>query len=294
MKTPQQTAIIAARLISQELEIPIPSSLLEKITGIKPATQSRILRSHELHTLHNVEDKGPDPRGRPLAFTKQETSAVADYIKDSEVSAKDKGKSWQEVVVAARIDLPNTTHFKPTRKEPICEQSLIRIFRREEGLGNFVMEEEAALAPSQRKARVDWVERQIILRPKGPKGEEEINWRNVVFSDEYHLSLGPERTMRVKRPIERVWKRKPWNIQKKKVNSKTARDMEKKEDHFRQLHVFVAIGYNYKKLIPYNTGNKNRKMSTKYYTEQVLPALKDDLLRYSLILYQDGDGSHTS
>ena len=60
------------------------------------------------------------------------------------------------------------------------------------------------------------------------------------------------------------------------VNSKIARDMEKKEDHFRQLHVFVAIGYNYKKLVAYDTGNKNGKMSAKCYTEQVLPALKDD------------------
>ena len=143
---------------------------------------------------------------------KQDTSAVADYINDPNVSAEDKGKLWQEVAVAAGVDLPNTTHFKPTREAPICEQSLIRIFRKEEGLGNFVMEEESALSPSQRKARVDWVETQIGFKPKGPKGEEGINWRNIVFSDEYYLSLEPERTMRVKRSIGKVWKRKPWNI----------------------------------------------------------------------------------
>jgi len=141
---------------------------------------------------------------------------------------------------------------------------------------------------------MDWVETQIGFRPKGPRGVEGINWRNIVFSDEFHLSLGPERTRRVKRSIGKVWKRKPWNVQKKKVNPKTARDMEKKEDHFKQLHIFIAIGYNYKKLVPYNAGNSNGKMSSKCYTEQILPALKDDLLREGLILCQDGDGSHTT
>ena len=52
-KAPQRVAIIAVRAIAQELEIPIPFSLLEQITRVKPSNQTRILRSNSLRTLHN-------------------------------------------------------------------------------------------------------------------------------------------------------------------------------------------------------------------------------------------------
>ena len=75
------------------------------------------------------------------------------------------------------------------------------------------------------------------------------------------------------------------NIQKKTITTKTIWDKEKKEDHFKQLYIFIAISYNYKKVVPYTSSNSNGKISSKVYIEQVLPTLKEDLQRLDLTLY---------
>jgi hypothetical protein len=42
--------------------------------------------------LYNIADSGPDPRGKKPAFTKTETSAIADYLDYPTTSLDDKGK----------------------------------------------------------------------------------------------------------------------------------------------------------------------------------------------------------
>jgi hypothetical protein len=46
-------------------------------------------------------------------------------------------------------------------------------------------------------------------------------------------------------------------------------------------------------MVPYKVPNKVRKMSSKVYTEVILPAIKDDLLSQGLTLIQDADSAHT-
>jgi hypothetical protein len=60
------------------------------------------------------------------------------------------------------------------------------------------------------------------------------------------------------------------------------------------LNIGVAIGYNFRKLIPYEVPNAVGKMTTKVYTEVVLLLLKVELWKDNLTLCHDADSVHTS
>ena len=53
----------------------------------------------------------------------------------------------------------------------------------------------------------------------------------------------------------------------KKTTSKDIKAKARKEEHVPLLNVFVVIGYNYKRMIPYEIpSNSVGKMTTKFYT----------------------------
>ena len=57
------------------------------------------------------------------------------------------------------------------------------------------------------------------------------------------------------------------------------------EEHLPLLNVFIIINHNYKKMILYEVpGNSVRKITTKVYTEKILPAIKNNFLDQGLIL----------
>jgi hypothetical protein len=56
------------------------------------------------------------------------------------------------------------------------------------------------------------------------------------------------------------------------------------EEHLPLLNIFVVIGFNYQRIIPYQVPNLVVKMTTKVYTEVILPSIKDDLLQQGLTL----------
>ena len=63
-KTPSRCGVFYAKAFSQELGILIPQSIVRKVTGMAPRSQTRILASKQVRTIHNQPDSGPDPRGR--------------------------------------------------------------------------------------------------------------------------------------------------------------------------------------------------------------------------------------
>ena len=89
--TPQRSAVLAAKAFAQELGIPIPQSLVQKVTGVQPRAQTRILASKQVRTLHHQPDSGPDPRGKKRALTRSETAAIALYADDASVPLDDRG-----------------------------------------------------------------------------------------------------------------------------------------------------------------------------------------------------------
>ncbi len=143
--TPRRASVFYARLYSQALNIPIPSTIVEAVTNIPPRTQRNIISTGHVRTCHNVADSGPNPRGRKGAFNKSETSQVKDYLVDSTTSLDDKGAPWQDVVEDAGVALPQTYHFKPPGPRDMNSKGIQRVLKQEEGIINAVCEEEKEL-----------------------------------------------------------------------------------------------------------------------------------------------------
>jgi hypothetical protein len=154
-KTPQRAAVIAAKAFAQELGIPIPQSLVRKVTGVAERIQTRILASKQVRTRHNWPDSGPDPRGKKRAITRSETAAIASYLDDDDVPLDDKGKSWLDLAEAAGVVLPQTYHFKPRGYRTIEPEAIQIACRDDEEILNAVCEEEKLLTNTQADGRLD-------------------------------------------------------------------------------------------------------------------------------------------
>jgi hypothetical protein len=123
-KTPQRAAVIAAKAFAQELGIPIPKSLVRKVTGVAERVQTRILASKEVRTRHNIVDSGPDPRRRKRCLLWSETAAIADYLDDESVPLDNRGGPWRDITEASGVQLSPTLHFKPSGYRIIGSQSI--------------------------------------------------------------------------------------------------------------------------------------------------------------------------
>jgi hypothetical protein len=119
VKNPQRSGVIFAKLYSQELGIPIPQSLVRKVTGVTERNQSRILAFKEPRTFHNRFDLSPDPRGRKNALIRSETSAITDYLNDSTTSLNNRGAPWLNIAEQSGVYLLKIPHFKSFRLRTI-------------------------------------------------------------------------------------------------------------------------------------------------------------------------------
>lgn len=161
-KTPQRCGVLYAKAFSQELGIPIPKSLVRKVTGVAERVQTRILASKQVRTRHNLPDSGPDPRGRKRGLTRTETAAISDYLDDSTTSLDDKGKPWLDIAEDAGIKLPQTTHFQPPGLRTIDPKPIQQACKVDEGLINAVCEEEKELTRDQADRQLDWINKQLL------------------------------------------------------------------------------------------------------------------------------------
>jgi hypothetical protein len=101
-------------------------------------------------------------------------------------------------------------------------------------------------------------------------------------------------TKRIKRRSGALHWYKPENVHRKKVMSKDTKAKSREEKHLKLVNAFVIIGFDYCKIIPYEVPNKVGKMTTKVYTEVILPAVLGDLKERGLTLCQDADSAHDS
>ena len=91
-KTPSRCSVFYAKAFSPELGILIPQSIVRKVTGVAPRSQTRILASNQARTIHNQPDSGSDPRGRKRVLMRTETAVISDYLNDSTTTLDNKGK----------------------------------------------------------------------------------------------------------------------------------------------------------------------------------------------------------
>ncbi|TVY91436.1 hypothetical protein LAWI1_G002132 [Lachnellula willkommii] len=84
---------------------------------------------------------------------------------------------------------------------------------------------------------------------------------------------------------------KPKNIHRKQITAKDTKAKAREEEPLKQLHVFMVISFNYKKMIPYDCGNTNGKIKTEVYL-QILRQLLPDM--DGITLCQDKDSAYNS
>ncbi len=159
-KTPSRAGVFWAKAFSQELGIPIPQSLVQKLTKVPPRVQTRILASGQVRTIHNQPDSGPDPRGRKPALAKSDIVAIGNYLDDSGISLDEKGLPWLDIAENAGVELPKTTHFKPPGLRTVEGEAVQRACK-EEGIINAIAEEEKLLTENQADNRTNWVDEQL-------------------------------------------------------------------------------------------------------------------------------------
>jgi len=144
------------------------------------------------------------------------------------------------------------------------------------------------LTRDQADNRLDWID---IELPKRPKSK---HWKDIAYCNKFHFGIGPQTTKRIKRKRGPEYRYKPTNVHRKKVTAKDIKAKAREEGHEKLLNVFVVIGYNYKKILTYEVPNGVGKMTTKVYTEAILPQLLDDFQAQGFTLCQDADSAHTS
>ncbi|KUJ14038.1 uncharacterized protein LY89DRAFT_152121 [Mollisia scopiformis] len=109
--------------------------------------------------------------------------------------------------------------------------------------------------------RLQWAE---DMKEKYPEKED---WHNVRFSDECHVSFGPEGMVHVIR------------TSKQRGLSDCIQEVRKEKDDDQQyrVHWWVAIGYDFKSRIQFYDvpSNSNSKMTHRVYIDQILePVVK--------------------
>jgi hypothetical protein len=178
--------------------------------------------------------------------------------------------------------------MKPLGKRVVEPQSVLKACRKDENLINAIYEEERDLTENQAKNRRDWRDNLLEARPYSK------DWNNIAFADEFHIGIGTESTKRVKRKRGPKHRYKKQNVHRKKVSSKDVKAKARENEHLKLLNVYMVLGRDFRKIIPYEVPNGIGKMTTKAYIEQILPELENDLKSKGLILCHDKDSAHDS
>ena len=93
--------------------------------------------------------------------------------------------------------------------------------------------------PKQANARVDFSEEQLDIRLYS------TDWEDVYFCDEFHFSVGPQTTKRVKRKRGRIYRNKLINTYRKEMPLKEVKKKVREENYLKIISVFVIYGKNY-------------------------------------------------
>ncbi|KAG9230643.1 hypothetical protein BJ875DRAFT_444820, partial [Amylocarpus encephaloides] len=200
---------------------------------------------------------GPDPRGRKRALIRSDTAAIGNYLDDPSIPLDNRGKPWLDIAEDAGITLPTTIHFKPPGVRTVNPFTIRKQCKDDEEVINAKCEEEKELTPAQARNRTDWVNDEY---PKRPTDDD---WKDITFYDEFHFGLGPQVTKRVKRKRGGGRRYAKQNVHRKKVTAKDTKAKAREEEHLKLLNIGVAIGFNWRLVLPYTVPNSVGKMTTK-------------------------------
>ena len=219
-------------------------------------------------TRHNDSARPNETRGRNPIITGAQV-AEADKILEEAENAEDKSFTWETLGVEI-----NTEACPQTVQQTL--QTNLQYHKRLPPVKEYVTSRVAEM-------RLKFCHDMLALRP------ESKDWRNVRFSDEHHDGFGS---------IGRVWIiRKSDRARRIASNNVQRRDSQSSQKDKNRLHVWAAVGYNFKsELFFYEIpSNKNGKMTLQGYIEilERFNGVKDWLERdEDFVLEEDRDGGH--
>ena len=129
-----------------------------------------------------------------------------------------------------------------------------------------------------RKRRI-WARKMLEERPN-PE-----DWEDVLFTDEYHFSWGPEGKLQVIREAGSRYHHQIIHHRKRRPD----------KNDVKRFHAWAAVGYNFiSPLVFYDADNTNGKMSQKCYVDQILEPVVGQWLAdgYNFTLEEDNDSGH--
>lgn len=214
-----RAGILGARYLARRTGQNVTNQTLSTIFGVTLRTTERIVTSKQVHTRHNIPDSGPEPRGPTRDITRQETATVGSYLDNADIEAG--SAPWHEIFAEAGV-----------KKDNLSGKTLKRAMREDEDIGSYKAAVKEELPPYIKRKRLDWCKKQLQRRPHSK------DWRNIVFCDEIHFTIGRQSTKWVKR--RKGQRFRPNKIQRKK-------DARAEPSEFKMLHAFIIIRYNYKK-----------------------------------------------
>lgn len=282
--TPKRSYVIAGRLVAKHKGEEFDWKTTEELFGMSKSTQKRIWSDFTCCTLHNSVDI--EPRGRPPAIWPKDTRAIYYYLVDPAVPKGNKKRSYKEIAYDAGVHLAKTHHFLglPNDLErTVSEDTIARWMRKRHDVGNYKMQGEKLIPPRQAKDRVNFSEKHAVN--KLVDDPDKVDWWKAVFADEFHVAYKAKDSGRIKRPRGHKWRDDDMFIERKPQTKKDEKAVAKDdEDMLPTANAFCLVGYTYRKVVYYDAGNNNGKMSAQCFIEQILPAIKNDLIERGLTL----------
>jgi hypothetical protein len=226
--TPKKTAVLGTIQYLQDHHIRTRKEEVFNYFSIPRATGFRWLAENEPRRLHNHPDSGSDPRGRKRKLSREDLQAMEDLLCSGFTW---RVLNWQQLATAAGIP-------------PQISNRTIRQYMQDLDYHSCIACDKSWISPHMKEQRINFSREMLHLRPNPD------NWKNVQFSDEVHFGLGPQRKLRIiRRPGERYC-----------ADCIQERGQPDEKNLYR-IHAWGIIGWNYKKLILYETGNKNGKIN---------------------------------
>ncbi len=253
---PQKAAVLGILCYLQDHNIRASKKDVFHYFNVAKWTGFRWIKKNEPRRLHNHPDSDSDPRDQKRKLTRKDLWAMEDVLMSG---FHCRILNWRQLATAAEISnvSDHTIHWHMQDLDYhfciACDKSWISPLMKEK-----------------------WIKssRRLLHLWSNPE-----DWKDVQFSDEVHFGLGPQRKLWIIwRPGERYCADciQEWD--------------QPDEKDLCWIHAWGMIGWNYKKLILYETENKNEKMNQTVYI-QVLFMIEQDL--YGYVLEEDNDSGHT-
>ncbi|KAF2403248.1 hypothetical protein EJ06DRAFT_506611 [Trichodelitschia bisporula] len=264
----QKQGAIAAIQFKRATGEPFIKSDIYRYFRLNRTTGERILRKFEqqesANQLHDQSTPERDPRGRKPKLTKADIARMEAVL---EHSFGEERLTWENLGAAAGINDVSSRTIR-NHMEDLDYLKCIACSK-------------TWVSHRIRQLRVDFARTMLFLRPRPS------DWHFVLFSDEVHFALGPQRKLRIiPRPGEREC-------------ADCTQDFSELKKGEKRLHAWVIIGIDFKHMVFYDAPrNSNGKMTQKVYMQHFLPVAEEAIQKlrsergYNYVLEEDGDASH--